>query len=167
MEGRRVLLGEVVGVFGLEGWLKIHSYTEPRDNILKYRPWTLESPAATVQVEKPKGRIHGKSLLAQLPAVHDPQAALGWVGAKIWVARERLPKPRKGTYYWFDLEGMRVENLQGVDLGVVSHLFATAAHDVLVVRKERERLIPFVTGVYVQSVDTEQRCIRVDWDPEF
>ena len=38
---RRVLLGKIVGVFGVKGWVKLQSHTEPREALLAYRPWLL------------------------------------------------------------------------------------------------------------------------------
>ena len=66
-----------------------------------------------------------------------------------------------------DLEGLRVVTLEGVELGHVSHLFSTGANDVMVVRGERERMLPFVQPDYVKSVDFDSGTITVDWDPGF
>jgi len=61
-----------------------------------------------------------------------------------------------------------VQTVEGVPLGTVSHLVATGANDVLVVKDEkRERLIPFVIGSFVTEVDLDAARIVVDWDPEF
>ena len=81
--------------------------------------------------------------------------------------RDRLPPPAPGEYYWADLEGLAVETTEGVPLGKVSHLFETGANDVMVVEGERKRLLPFVTGQYIVSVDFEAGRIVVDWDPDF
>lgn len=167
MDDRQVLLGRIVGVFGVEGWVKLHSFTEPRENIFRYKPWTLRGPAGESTVDKPQGRAQGKGVVARLSGVDDRDAAAALVGTEIWVPREALPKPRQGEYYWADLEGMAVRTVEGVDLGRVSHLFATGANDVMVVQGDRERLIPFVVGLQVVAVDVDARCIEVDWDPAF
>jgi 16S rRNA processing protein RimM len=167
VDDRQVLLGRIVGVFGVEGWVKLHSFTEPRENIFRYKPWTLRGPAGESTVDTPQGRAQGKGVVARLCGVDDRDAAAALVGTEIWVPREALPKPRKGEYYWADLEGMAVRTVEGVDLGRVSHLFATGANDVMVVQGDRERLIPFVVGLQVVAVDVDARCIEVDWDPAF
>lgn len=154
-------------MFGVEGWVKLHSFTEPRENIFRYKPWTLRGPAGASTVEQPQGRAQGKGVVARLCGIADRDAAAALVGTEIWVPREVLPKPRKGEYYWADLEGMAVRTVEGVDLGQVSHLFATGANDVMVVKGDRERLIPFVVGLQVVAVDVDARCIEVDWDPAF
>ena len=81
--------------------------------------------------------------------------------------RAQLPPPGPGEYYWADLQGLQVVTLEGVELGTVSSVFATGANDVIVVRGERERLLPFVQGQVVMEVNLEQRLLRVDWDPDF
>jgi 16S rRNA processing protein RimM len=167
--GRRVLVGRIVGLYGVQGWLKIESWTEPRMRIFDYQPWQLDTaPEAVSQIKGIKGRPQGKGLVAYLPEVDDRDKAAALVGKDIYVARELLPPPGKNEYYWVDLEGLEVVTTEGVELGRVSHLFATGANDVVVVKDaERERLVPFIQGSYVRSVDLSGGRMVVDWDPEF
>lgn len=167
--GRRVLMGRIVGLYGVQGWLKIESWSEPRTRIFDYQPWQLSSaPGEMVEVAGIKGRPQGKGLICFLPGVDTREKAAALVGQDIFVARELLPPPGQDEYYWVDLEGLEVVTTEGVALGRVSHLFATGANDVVVVRDgERERLIPFIQGNYVRSVDLQAGRMVVDWDPEF
>ena len=165
---KRLLLGRIVGLFGVDGWVKVESYTEPRAHILNYRPWLLKSGDRETEFAEVRGRTHGKGLIAALPDVGDRDAAVAWIGAEIWVRRSALPKPKRGEYYWADLEELEVVTCDGVGLGKVSHLFSTGANDVMVVRDGgRERMIPFVLEQFVKEVDLELGRIVVDWDPEF
>ena len=155
---------------------------------IRDRPWTLKrnerSPNTLAQVQADfstdlmqyglaslqgvKGREQGKHLAARLPGVSDRNAAEAVVGLDIYVERSQLPPPAEGEFYWIDLEGLRVVNLEGADLGTVSYLFGTGANDVMAVRDDsRERLIPFVRPQFVTDIDFEQGLITVDWDPEF
>jgi len=167
--GRRVPVGRIVGLHGVQGWIKLESWTEPRTKIFDYHPWLLATaPDAVTEVTGAKGRPQGKGLVAQLPGVDDRDTAAALVGSDIYVAREQLPPPGKDEYYWVDLEGLEVVTTEGTALGRVNHLFATGANDVVVVRDgERERLIPFIQGSYVCSVDLSGGRMVVDWDPEF
>jgi 16S rRNA processing protein RimM len=165
---RRVLLGKIVGVFGVKGWVKIQSHTEPREALFDYRPWLLRQRGNEREIRKVEGRPQGRGLVALLPGVDTREMAETLIGTEIWVDRAALPKPGQGEYYWIDLEGLAVATVDGVELGRVSHLFATGANDVLVVRDgERERLLPFLPGDVVKQVDLEGGRITVDWDPEF
>jgi 16S rRNA processing protein RimM len=167
--GRRVLIGRIVGLYGVQGWLKIESWAEPRMRIFDYQPWLLSAaPGVETQVSGAKGREQGKGMVAQLPGVEDREQAAAWIGSDIYVSRDQLPPPAEGEFYWVDLEGLEVVTTEDVSLGRVSHLFATGANDVVVVRDgTRERLIPFVQGSYVRSVDLSAGRMVVDWDPEF
>jgi 16S rRNA processing protein RimM len=118
-------------------------------------------------VEGARGRTTNKGVVATLPGIADRVAAEALAGAEVWVDRAQLPPPAPGEYYWVDLEGMTVVNLEGVVLGTVSHLLNTGANDILSVAGERERLVPFIDGDFVKSVDFGQRRITVDWDADF
>ena len=166
-EARRVILGRVIGPHGVNGWIKVLSYTEPRENILEFARWQLCSEDGWRAFSLGQGRAHGGRVLAKLEAVGDRDAAAALAGAEIAVMRSDLPATEEGEYYWSDLEGLSVRNLAGRELGRVAYLFATGANDVMVVRGERERLLPFVQGTVVREVDLTSGEIRVDWDAEF
>lgn len=167
--GRRVLIGRIVGLYGVQGWLKIESWAEPRMRIFDYQPWLLSAaPGVETQIAGVRGRTQGKGIVAQLPGVDDREQAAALIGSDIHVDRAQLPAPAEGEYYWVDLEGLEVVTTEGVLLGRVTHLFATGANDVVVIRDgERERLVPYVMGSYVRSVDLSAGRMVVDWDPEF
>jgi 16S rRNA processing protein RimM len=162
-EPRSVVLGCIAGVYGVRGWVKVYSETDPIENIFGYAPWLIEGQPRQVL----EWRRHGKGLVAQLEGFDDRDLARVLVGKAIAIRREQLPPPSADELYWADLEGLEVETREGVLLGRVSHLIETGANDVLVVRGERERLLPFVWGQYVLEVDLERGRLRVDWDPDF
>lgn len=170
MDERRVLLGRIVGVYGLRGEVKIESFTEPRLRIFDYLPWLLErAPGEAEEIHNVQGRAQGKGLIASLTGVDNRDKAAALIGAQILIPRAALPAADEGEFYRTDLEGLDVVNMQGMSLGRVSHLFDTGVHPVLVAREEngREHLIPFVPDVYVQAVDLDARRITVDWDADF
>lgn len=165
----RILVGEITAPFGVRGWVKVRSFTDPPQNLLDYRPWYLEGPAGLegAEVSLLDGRLQGAGLVALIKGVEDRDQALTLRGHKISVPRDVFPEPLPGIFYWADLVGLRVANVQGQELGRVTGLLETGANDVLVVKAERERLIPFVVGEYVKTVDLEAGFLEVDWDPEF
>lgn len=165
---KMVLLGRVMGAFGVRGEVRLESWTEPRARIFRYQPWILRSPAgAERELAGARGRDTGKHVIATLPGCDDRDAAEAMRGTEIHVPRDVLPPPAPGEYYWVDLEGLRVVTVEGVELGTVSHMLATGANDVMVVRGERERMLPFVQPDYVRGVDFDAGTVTVDWDPDF
>jgi 16S rRNA processing protein RimM len=163
-----VTLGRVAGAYGVRGWLKIHSDTAPRENIVAYGTWWLRQGSDWASRDVEDGRPHGKTVVAKLAGCDDRDAAEALKGAEIAVRRSQLAADLEpGEYYWADLEGLRVVTLEGVDLGQVDHLFETGANDVMVVVGDRERLVPFLMDRVVHEVDVAGGTIRVDWDPDF
>lgn len=162
-----VLVGRIIGLSGVRGELKLESYTEPRTQIFSYQPWLLKSASGESEIRGCRGRAQGKGVVVTLPEIGDRDQAARFVGSEVWVRRSALPRSKRGEYYWADLEGLEVVTVEGAKLGRVSHLVATGANDVLVVKGERERLIPFAIDEYVKQVDFESGRITVDWDPKF
>jgi len=163
----KVVLGRISGLFGVRGWVKVYSYTEPRENIAGYHDWYLQCDGDWRPARVEQGRRHGKGVVVKLAGIEDRDRAAGLIDCDIAVDRDQLPPLPPGEYYWTDLEGLRVVTLEGTELGRVSHLFATGANDVMVVEGERERLLPFVQPDIIRRVDPEQGLIEVDWDPDF
>ena len=162
-----VTLGRISGVFGVKGWLKVQSYTEPRDNIAKLGVWTLRLDAADSRFEVEESHSRGGGVAVKLRGIDDRDRAHAWVGADVVVERERLPAAGDGEHYWADLEGLEVVDLTGVVLGRVESLLATGANDVLVLGGAQQRLIPFVVGSVVKEVDLVAGRIVVDWLPDY
>lgn len=164
---RRVLVGRVVGLHGVRGGVKVESFTEPRGRIFDYQPWIVRQ-LGVERVARGRPLVREHRIAAMIDGIEDRDAAAALLGAEICVRRAQLPAPAPGEYYWTDLEGLAVVNLEGVPLGTVESLFATGANDVMVVRQgERERLVPFVRGSHVHRVDLDGGRIVVDWDPDF
>ncbi|CAL1238979.1 Ribosome maturation factor RimM [Candidatus Methylocalor cossyra] len=159
--------GEIVGAFGVRGWVKVQSHTQPPANILGYSPWYLTGARQGRAYKVLEGKPHGALVIARLDGITDRNAAASLRGSVVEVPREALPPLGPGEFYWADLVGLKVLTLGGSELGRVSAMFETGANDVMVVEGERERLIPFVLGEFVKDVRLEQGLVIVDWDPDF
>lgn len=165
--GNLVIIGRIVGLYGVKGWLRVHAYTSPIQNILGYQPWQIGSDHRWEEHRLEQGKTHGKGLVVKLAGMDDRDQAAALQQQDIAIAREQLPPLAGDSYYWTDLEGLKVQTLKGAVLGTLDHLFETGANDVMVVKGERERLIPWIRGQVVMKVDMKAGCIEVDWDPEF
>jgi 16S rRNA processing protein RimM len=162
-----IRLGTVSGAYGIKGWIKVHSYTEPGDNILDFASWLLDGHDPSERFSVEDGGCHGKTIVAKLGGIDTRDDAAKLVGRGIFVERTELPELPENQFYWADLVGLNVFNEEGVCFGVVDCLMETGANDVLLVRGERERLIPFVQQQIVKSVELGQRRLVVAWDPDF
>jgi len=161
-----VLLGRIVGVFGVKGWVRIESYTRPREAIFGYSPWGLGLKAGWERRAVIDGEARSKSLVARIEGIDDRELARELIGTEIAVPRDDLPAPDEGEIYWADLIGCSVVNQENQEFGNVTGLLETGANDVLIVEGEKERLIPYTDQV-VKDVDLDRAQIRVDWDKDF
>ena len=164
-ERKLVALGHIAGVHGVQGWVKIHSRTEPREAIFEYQPWLLGESLEEVRIRQ--GKKHGNRLIALLESTDSREQAEALVNRPIAVYRDQFPELPPGEFYWTDLLGLEVRLENGRELGKIDQMLATGANDVMVVRGERERLIPFIHGQYVKRVDLDGGVVTVDWDPDF
>jgi len=162
-----IVMGRIAAPYGVKGWLKVVSYTQQPEQLLEYNPWYLRRGAEWRAIDPVGAKPHAGGLLVHLPGCTDRDMAARFTGTDIGIYRQQLPAVAEGEYYWNDLIGLKVVALDGEVLGTVDYLLETGANDVLVVRGERELLIPFVTGQVVTQVDLENRVLRVDWDPDF
>lgn len=166
---RLVSMGRVLGAHGIRGALRVRSEADPPEGLLDYAEWwLLRPPSVPLRVHPVAGDLATAGLLVQLEGIDDRDAAEALKGAEVAVDRALLPPLPDGEYYWTDLEGLAVVTLDGVALGRIAHLVDYGAHPLMVIRDgSRERLVPFVTGHPVESVDLAAGIVRVDWDPEF
>ena len=163
----RIALGRITGSFGVRGWVKILSYTDPPEQILAFPVWRADLPGGGHRdLTHLEGRRHGKGLVARLTGIHDCDQAKALARLELWIERRELPALKKGEYYQADLVGLEVVNLEGHVLGRVDHFLDTGANPVMVVIGDREHWLPMVSR-HVPKVDLELRRITVDWDADF
>jgi 16S rRNA processing protein RimM len=183
-----MIIGKIVGCFGIKGWVKIHAYTDPVENFLVYGTCTVKARDGRPGVhdnallEFDSGRRQGKGLVAHIKGVDDRTLAESYKGLELTVAATELPQLGSGDFYWQQLSGLKVwcadqdseqgagpESDQRVLLGMVDHLIETGANDVMVVKAcegsydQKERLVPYLPGDVVTRVDLEEAVIEVDW----
>lgn len=152
--------------FGVFGWIKVISFTTPRDNILKFQPWLIQQQNQWQEILLEDSKKQANDIVVKLPHYKTPEEVRCLTNAKIAVWRQQLPQLPGDQYYWFDLVGLNVINKGGIEFGRVQDLMATGANDVLIVSGERRRLIPYISNVII-NVDLENRKILVDWEEDF
>ena len=142
----------------------MYSYTEPREAVLNYDRWLLSGNNGWQEATVAEGQRHGKTVIVRINGYDDRDQAAGLIGTEIGVPRDELPETDSDHYFWSDLEGLCVVHRDGTELGKVDHLLETGANDVMVVKGETERLVPFVMDKVVLGVDLAKGEIRVDWE---
>ena len=172
-DGKPVVLGKIGKCHGIKGWVKLHSFTSPPENILDYPELKIELAAQQRELLVTESRHQNSNLLVHFEGYDDPESARELTGLEVWVTDSELPALAVGEYYWHELEGLLVWNEQKVLLGKVSKLLETGANDVLVVvptdesADKRERLITYIKEQVVKAVDKDAACIHVNWDASY
>lgn len=169
-----VLVGYVTGAYGIQGWIRVKPYSDDADALLHAKTWWVDKPELR-DVEMMQARNHSGDVVAKLMGVADRDAAERLKGATVQIRRSHFPALSDDEFYWVDLIGLAVENLQGEQIGVVSSLMETGVHPILQIappvdpgsgKAEPDILIPFVDQ-YVKNVDQEARKITVDWGLDY
>lgn len=154
-----ILVGKIGRVHGIKGFVKIHSFTDPSANIIKYLPWYDKNKKLLHVVEC---QLLGTKVIALFNEKEKPAT-----NEEIWIERSQLPPLGNDEYYWTDLIGLAVYNLEGNYLGDVTELFNTGANDIVVVKeknKKKEILIPYVINRYIIEINISEKTMRVDWN---
>lgn len=170
MTKKKVLVGVIGKPYGVKGWVKVNSYTEPVSNILAYQPWYIEAPGKTsplTLIEIMDSRLHGQHILVLFKNSTTPESVCRYTNCKIYVDRGKFFPLAEQEYYWADLEGLKVYTCENTYLGIIQAIFATGANDVLVITDKKRHLIPFLLNKTIKSIDLESKTMIVDWDTEF
>jgi 16S rRNA processing protein RimM len=148
----KVCLGTIVGVHGVQGAVRIKSFTADPADIAAYGAVSDESGARRFEV-KVLGQARG-AVLARLSGIADRNAAEALRGLRLYVARAALPETNEDEFYHADLIGLPVETTEGAALGRVSAVHNFGAGDILELRADdgRELLLPFSDAV-VPAID--------------
>lgn len=169
-----VLVGHVMGAFGVHGWVRVRPYSSHAAALLSARHWWCEKGTLR-DVDKRQAKMHGDDVVAQLIGVVDRNAAEAMKGTLLYISRRYFPPLEDNEFYWVDLIGMSVKNTEGVFLGEVVGLMESGAHAILRVKPEKsaddktrqqEVLIPFIDQ-FVPHIDHPEKMITVDWESDY
>ncbi len=157
-------MGRLTGAFGIQGWVKLRTFTETPDSLAAHPTWWIRGRNGWQSAALQEFKVRPAAITAKLRGIEDRTGAELLRGCDVAVTRDDLGEAAEGEYFWVDLEGLEVVNRQGESLGRVEGLTRGGGADVLVVKGEgKERLIPFVP-IYVDRVDREAGRITVDWE---
>ena len=170
----RIIVGKITAAFGVHGWIRIYSYTEPEASFFQYPGLELEGNGQKpVSIKIEEWKPHGKGFVAYLKGCDTRTQADLYRGMQFSIPETALADLEEGDYYWSQLIGLKVQSAGERLLGRVDSMLETGANDVLVVKAcnnsidKKERLIPYLPGTVVQNVDLDSEMITVDWDEDF
>tara|TARA_B100001123_G_C14905795_1_gene865706 strand:+ start:202 stop:729 length:528 start_codon:yes stop_codon:yes gene_type:complete len=161
-----IILGEISGLFGVRGEVRVFDYSRKRGDILKYDPWLIERDGKWNETSVRNSRHHQETLVVHLEGFDDRDLSRTLIGTKVAIKQSQLPKLNDGEFYWHELEGLAVINDNGHEFGTIEKFIETGANDVFVVRGEKERLIPYTKDVVIE-VDFRRNLVLVKWELDY
>jgi 16S rRNA processing protein RimM len=149
----KTVVGRVVGVFGLRGWVKIEPLTDFAERF---------DPGAELFLNGEPHEVldcqwHKQQVRVRLEGVATVEGAQALVGATVEADADEEFDLEDGEYLVADLLGLSVVDERGVTLGKVDEIMPAPAHDLL---RVGETLIPMV-GEFIRSIDFEAKRIEV------
>ena len=163
-----IVIGRFGRPHGLKGFISVIPFTDPPENLLQYNNWHISQDDAPWQpIVHTDTRMHSRHILTQVKGYPTRESLEALTNANIAVPAQQLPELPAGEFYWHELVGMSVVTVTGRPLGNVTDLMPTGSNDVLIVEGEKRMLIPYLLDDVIINIDPDQRCIEVDWDPEF
>jgi len=172
-KAKPIEMGKFGAVYGIKGWIKVHSYTDDAQSIFEYKPLLMESKGQFQEVKIADWKRHGNGFVAKVAGFDVREEAQALVGTTLFVDASHLPV-LEDDFYWRDLVGCQVKTDKGYDLGVVTEIMETGSNDVLVVKAnsndafgQKERLIPFIDKQVISNIDLTGKLITVNWEPDF
>jgi len=162
-----VVVGRFCRPHGIKGFIRVLSFTEPRDNLLNFTPWYIKQRQGWQPIERFNDEITHKHILTQVKGYVQREDVAALTNCEIAVPRDLLPTLDADEHYWHELMGMQVVHVNSEVLGEVSEIMMTGSNDVLVVEGTERYLIPFLVDEVIKSVDKTTRVITVDWDLDF
>ena len=177
-----IQVGRIADAWGLKGWFKVLPHSADPEALFSSKRWYLQPTergkaafAGTQLMRIREAKVHSDIIVAVAHDMEDRDIAEALKGSRIFIPRSSFPTPELDSYYWVDLLGLSVVNREGVALGIVKDLMATGPQTVLVIEftelvegieKTQERMIPFVSH-FVDDVNLPEKCITVDWQPDY
>lgn len=168
-----VVMGRIGAPYGIKGWVKLYSFADPPDNLLEYRQfWSPDDAGGLQVIEIDEARPQGGGFIAHIRGCDIREDTRHFTGKELLLPKAQLPALEEG-WYWHELEGLRVVNQAGEDLGRIARMLETGANDVMVVQGDEasidreERLLPWVEGQVVTAVDLDAKMVRVDWEKDW
>ena len=172
-EPKAAVLAKIGKTHGIKGWVRVISFTSPAENILDYQVFEASRAGnpITLEIQEYKSQVGG--FVALIKGYETPEMAQQLIGLELTVALSELPELDQDDVYWYQLEGLEVQNQHQQSLGTVLKLLETGANDVLVIKPneasidDRERLIPFIRGTVIDSIDLAGGLLSVNWEADY
>lgn len=160
-----IVLGKILKPHGINGALKIRSYTAPAENLFNYKPWQVIHPSDQVQSELifTSYKHNVDHFIVETEFLTTPEQASIYTHALLAVSKDQLPTLSPTEFYWHELEGFQVINHQQQSLGCVDYLCEGPQSDLIICRLGKKTLVIPYDKETVRHIDKASQTIHVQW----
>lgn len=164
MDYRAILIGEITGVFGLKGAVKVKSLVDDPAIFKKLKQCTLtDSKGVSLEVNVTGTKWHSDRWLLQFEGVETPESAMLLKNNRVYITTDKLPVAKSDEVYWVDIEGAEVKDKDGNPVGTLVDFIETGATDVLVIEAVGgERYLISNNPSHVLSITAENKLVIID-----
>jgi 16S rRNA processing protein RimM len=152
-------IARIKGPHGLKGQIKIIPFGESFKRFLRYTHLIIGENGVPIEILGAQDRRG--SYIIRLAGFNHISQVEPLKGEILYIKREQLEEPEEDEYYWRDLLGLKVMDMQGAVLGEIVDIFSTGSNDVYVVDKSKQYFIPATKDV-IKEISLEKGCITID-----
>jgi 16S rRNA processing protein RimM len=161
----RVICAKFGSTHGVRGAIKVFSDTDPKEALLDYSPWWIQTREGWEPFHFSNPKITAKYILVTPKDCTDCDMAQAYVNKDIGILREQFSDTEDGSYYWADIIGCSVYNMDGSLLGKIVEIMDHADNDIFVIKKpDGKRLLIPHTDPFVTAIDIANKRIDVHWE---
>ena len=160
-DSEKILIAKIQAHQGLNGWLKIYSYSESIEKFSKYKYFFVLNNKKYIRLDVEDSLIN-KSIKIKFKNFNSREDSNDYIGKDIYISKDQLDKLKENQFYWNDLIGLNVYLDNEEKIGVVADMIETGSNDVLVIKGDNEILIPYIFGESVKNVIIEENKIIID-----
>ncbi len=155
-------VGTVVNVHGIRGELKILPITNTPEYYLETDCFYIEKNNYLCAYKTESVRFHKNQWIVKFVAILDRNDAEEHRGCRVLLEDSQLRPLEEDEYFYHQLVGCQVVDLEGTELGIVKELFDTGASDILVITgKKNEFMVPSIPE-FIKEIDVNKQVIRID-----
>ena len=157
----KILIAKIQAHQGLNGWLKVYSYSETKQKFSEYKYFFIQKDNNTIRLDIEDISI-GKSIKVKFKNFNCREDSQDYIGEEIFINEDQLDVLEANQFYWKELIGLTAYLNNGKKIGIVSDILETGSNDVLVIKGEKEILVPYVFGESVIEVVVEEKKIIIN-----
>ena len=157
----KILIAKIQAHQGLNGWLKVYSYSETKQKFSEYKYFFIQKDNNTIRLDIEDISI-GKSIKVKFKNFNCREDSQDYIGEEIFINEDQLDILEANQFYWNELIGLTAYLNKGKKIGIVSDIIETGSNDVLVIKGEEEILVPYVFGESVMDVVVKEKKIIIN-----